>query len=341
MKLRARIVVFATVSALCIAAAGGYIVYAAGRDRALVSGDGGPVDEAALAAVLRNPYVVFRSTARDEGYGRVAVVPSSAPNGRRVFTHLACDRVDAAGSRGACLSVDNALGGTTVTIFDDRFRSMHELSAPGVPSRTRVAPDGSVAGYTSFVSGHSYAQGGFSTRTVIVDTETGEEYGNLERFQTFRDGEDFDAPDFNFWGLTFTDEPDRFYATLGTGGETYLVEGDVSARRMDVVARGVECPSLSPDGTRIAFKQRVDSGFGPVRWNIAVMDLASGEVRPLAEDRNVDDQVAWLDDSRVMYGLPRDETRSPVTDVWTLPADGSGEPTRLIEGAWSPRVVAP
>jgi hypothetical protein len=125
------------------------------------------------------------------------------------------------------LSVDNALGGTTVTIFDDRFRSIHEISAPGVPSRTRVAPDGSVAGYTSFVSGHSYAQGAFSTRTVIVETDTGEEFGNLERFQTLRDGEAFDAPDFNFWGLTFTDDPNRFYATLGTGGETYLVEGVV------------------------------------------------------------------------------------------------------------------
>jgi dipeptidyl aminopeptidase/acylaminoacyl peptidase len=340
MRLRARIIVFSVLAASCIAAAGGYMVYAAGRDAALVSG-GGPVDEAGLAFVVREPYIVFRSTARNDGYGRVAVARFSDPTGRRVFTDLACDRVDMAGSMGSCLSVDNALGGTTVTIFDERFREVRELSAPGVPSRTRVSPDGSAAGYTSFVSGHSYAQGAFSTRTVIVDTASGDESGNLERFETFRDGERFDAPDFNFWGVTFTNDPDRFYATLGTGGETYLVEGDVPARRMEVVATGVECPSLSPDGTRIVFKKRLDTGFGPVRWGVAVMDLASGEVTELAEERNVDDQVAWLDDSTVMYGLPRDETRSPVTDVWSLAADGTGEPALLLEGAWSPRVVVP
>jgi Tol biopolymer transport system component len=109
---------------------------------------------------------------------------------------------------------------------------------------------------------------------------------------------------------------------------------------MTVIREGIECPSLSPDGTRIAFKQRSDGGFGPVTWRLAVLDLGTGAVTPLAETRNVDDQAAWLDDDTVMYGLSRTEG-SAVTDVWAVPADGTGAPLVLIEGAWSPRVVVP
>ena len=67
---------------------------------------------------------------------------------------------------------------------------------------------------------------------------------------------------------------------------------------------GVECPSLSPDGTRIAFKKRNPGTV--VTWGISVLDLATLEDHPLAETRNVDDQVEWLDDQTVIYGLPQD-----------------------------------
>ena len=59
----------------------------------------------------------------------------------------------------------------------------------------------------------------------------------------------------------------------------------------------------------------------------------------LAETRNVDDQVAWLDDDTVMYGLDDADSFSPRTDVYTVPADGSGEPALLVEAAWSPVLV--
>ena len=45
----------------------------------------------------------------------------------------------------------------------------------------------------------------------------------------------------------------------------------------------------------------------------------------------MDDQVEWLDDERILYG--RDGS------IWVVPADGSGHPERLIEGADSPAVV--
>ena len=48
--------------------------------------------------------------------------------------------------------------------------------------------------------------------------------------------------DFNFWGVTFARDGNRFYATLGTGGKTYLVEGDVAARQAARPARERRVP---------------------------------------------------------------------------------------------------
>jgi Tol biopolymer transport system component len=89
----------------------------------------------------------------------------------------------------------------------------------------------------------------------------------------------------------------------------------------------VECPSLSPDGKRLAFKKRVDA----VSWRLAVLDLATMTETLLAETASIDDQAAWLDDETVMYAKG--------SDVWTTPADGSGNPHLLIAGASSPSIL--
>jgi len=139
--------------------------------------------------------------------------------------------------------------------------------------------------------------------------------------------------------VTFADD-DTFYATVGTGGETYLVRGDLAERTLTSVAEHVECPSLSPDGTRIAFKQASERG-GQTWWTPAVLDLATGKRTVLrAEDRNVDDQIAWLNDHTVLYGLARDDEVG-VTDVWSLGTDGRTRPELFIQQAWSPTVVRP
>jgi hypothetical protein len=60
-------------------------------------------------------------------------------------------------------------------------------------------------------------------------------------------------------------------------------------------------------------------------WRLHVLDLASGRETALAETRSVDDQVEWLDDERIMYGL--------AGDVWVVPADGGGKPRVYIPDA--------
>jgi hypothetical protein len=98
-----------------------------------------------------------------------------------------------------------------------------------------------------------------------------------------------------------------------------------------VIRENVECPALSPDNTRIAFKKRVDSANGP--WRFTVLNLKTMRETPLAESRSVDDQAAWLDNDRVLYGYKN--------AIWTVPADGSGHPRLYQPDALSPTVVRP
>ena len=301
------------------------------------SGAGGPaapdVDDHRAGRAL-----LFRHTGLDESFG-VASVERLAGGGRRA-TPLRCDRVDFAGERGVCLTTDRFYTTHAIMVFDGAFEPLHRLPLHGVPSRVRLAPDGRLAAVTVFVSGHSYLDEGFSTETSIVDTYSGERLiANLEELRVYRYGAPFRAVDFNFWGVTFAADGDRFYATLGTGGTTHLVEGRVSTRRADVVVEGVECPSLSPDQRRIVFKKRLPLAAG-LGWRLHVMDLRSGAVTPLAERRSVDDQAEWLDDSTILYALPDASAPTPmVTDVWRVPADGGGAPALLLEGASSPAVL--
>lgn len=65
------------------------------------------------------------------------------------------------------------------------------------------------------------------------------------------------------------------------------------------------------------------------------MDLGTLRDHALAEKRSVDDQAAWLDDRTLAYGLPTDGAADS-TDLWTVPADGSGAPRLLAPGASSP-----
>ncbi|MFJ9413740.1 TolB family protein [Streptomyces sp. NPDC101227] len=266
---------------------------------------------------------------RDE----IATVPADRPDGPRTVSGVKCLRFHAAAGTGICLqAVHHALDDTyRAVVLDSHLRERHHFPAAGIPTRARVAPSGHLVAWTVFVSGDSYAGTKFSTRTAIVDTRTWSIDDNLESFAVTKDGRPYRASDINIWGVTFADD-NRFYATLATGGQTYLVRGDVAARTLTTLHRNVECPSLSPDGTRIAYKKRVPGASPDAPWRLYVLDLRDMTETATAERRNIDDQALWADGSTLVYALSGDYG----SDLWTVPADGRGTARRLMVSALAP-----
>ena len=150
----------------------------------------------------------------------------------------------------------------------------------------------------------------------------------------------FKAADFNFWGVTFAQDSETFYATLGTGQEQLLIKGSVRERKATVLRAGVECPALSPDGKRLGFKRRLIEN-GVLSWRIATLDLESLTDRLVpGELHSVDDQVEWLDANQLLYGVSDDEGGLGGTSVWNVNVD-SGPAAVWLRGAYSPSVSLP
>lgn len=333
---------FALLSIFCMVLSVAYVTRTTLRARAAegqATAERGSIS--LLAAPPTGPRLMVRDTSLGDSYGKLALAPLAAPDGPRFASPLDCERVYFAAGRGICLSADRGILTTYhAVLFGADLRPVRTLDLSGIPSRARISPDGRFASMTVFVTGHGYDSIGFSTRTTIVDAASGDIVLDLEDLTVRREGAVFKAADFNFWGVTFAQDSNRFYATLATDGRTYLVEGDLAGREARVIYEGLECPSLSPDNTRVAFKKQIGTD-GRSLWQLRVLDLATLTETPLAaETRNVDDQAEWLDDQHVLYGLPDDVgPATGVSNIWVLNADGSGEPRRLMAGAVSPAVI--
>ncbi|WP_225642488.1 TolB family protein [Streptomyces werraensis] len=267
--------------------------------------------------------------------GLLSSVARQNPSGPREVGSQRCERQYAAADTVACLTPTGSLKGPKLLVFDRRLRQRQSVQLSGIPNRLRVSASGRMVSWTVFVGGDSYAGGSFSTRTGILDTMGGLQLMTLESFAITREDHPYRAADVNFWGVTFATDDNRFYATMATDGRRYLVEGDLAARTVRTLAENVECPSLSPDGTRIAFKQAVD-GDPAKGWRPAVLDLSTLRVTRLAEDRNMDDQAIWLDHHTIAYALQRSDG---INDVWALPVDGSGDAKLLVPDANSPALL--
>jgi hypothetical protein len=324
--VRTRILIAVAGVLVLAGAAVAYVGFASAR--------GHDVAATGVVSLSPGPRLLFRSTA-DTDRGHVATVSAVDPAGPRTVSPLSCARVYAAGGTGLCLRQDGDLTTYQLVQLDAQLASKREIPLVGLPNRARVSASGRMLAWTVFVTGDSYNGGLFSTRAGILDTATGDLAGTLEDFAVTLDGKPYQAADLNFWGVTFARDDRHFYATMSTAGHRYLVAGDFAAHTVTALRENVECPSLSPDGTRVAFKSAVDGD--PARgWRLSVLDLAGSRVTPLAETRSVDDQPAWLDDHTIGYGVPRGPGHA---DVWSVPADGSGTPRLLVPEAESPAAL--
>ncbi len=324
-----RLRAFVALALACLLAGGAYVAWAATRDQAAEPPPGAADTRLPESGNGAGPTVVFQHVGRDQAYAHVAV---GSPGGERKFTSLVCERTHFTRGTGLCLKSRQAIAQQKydAMIVDKDFKVRHKISLPGLLNRARVSPDGRYGAATGFVVGHSYADDDSSTHTAIIDMANGKKVADLEDFEVSRDGGVVRADDRNFWGVTFSgNDSDRFYATMRTGGQTYLIEGSVKGRRAKTLHENVECPSLSPDETRIAYKKRVDASG--VFWRFHVLDLETMKETPLAETRPIDDQAEWLDDDTVIYGLD--------THVWSVPAAGGGSPAKLLPDALSPAVL--
>ncbi|ALG11966.1 TolB family protein [Kibdelosporangium phytohabitans] len=259
--------------------------------------------------------------------GELVYVDASGRAREAERTGPSCQRVDVAAGTLVCLRVTAVPMQSELLVLDARGERLR-LTEWGTPSRARVAPTGRLVAWTVFRAGDSYigGVGTFSTTAGIYDLVNGKHYGSLEDFSLLVDGRPHTADDVNYWGVTFTRDDRTFYATAASGGKTWLVRGSLDTRTLTSLRENVECPSLSPDGTRIAYKFRTGE-----RWRLHVLDLASGGDVALAETEHVDDQPQWLDDATVAY------TRGQA--VFKVPASGAGRPEVVRQNASSPAVV--
>lgn len=295
---------------------------------------------ASLAGLLARPHLLVLDTTEGNSFERLEVADANNPTGPRALTPLECWRVDERAGRGICLTGDRVQATQAVTVFDNTFKVLFTIPVEGTPSRTRVAPNGQIGAATTFVAGDAYNVDNFSTHTVLVDLSSGRIIADLEHFTITKGGHAFHPIDENFWGVTFAADSDTFYATMRTGSHYYLIRGHARTRRGEILRDGVECPSISPDGTLLVYKSRIDHGFDPATWELHVLVLANLADHPLAETRNVDDQAAWADNTHVVYGIASTLPGNGTTDTWTVPADGTGTPTLLVPAGESP-VPAP
>lgn len=286
-----------------------------------------------LATPPKAPYLIVQSTRSDASFGKLLLVPADAPDGPAFEASLSCNRVAFAESRGVCLVTEEQDSSVHYAyVFNEQFERLHKIRLAGVPSRARVSPDGRLAAVS--VSEHTDHNPlvDFIARTIIIDTDTGTST-DLRDFRYTQDGRLSRVGDIGIWGLTFAADSNRFFATLQIRKTNYLVEGDVGKRTVRVLRAGIECPSLSPDNTRIVYKRRV---LVDDDARLRLYDLQKGtDVAIETERRSIVDQVDWLDNDRVMYHL----TGAQGADVWSVRVDGTETPKLLRTYAYSPAVV--
>ena len=122
-------------------------------------------------------------------------------------------------------------------------------------------------------------------------------------------------------------------------GDIWIMGADGSAPHPLIALPGDErYPSLSPDGTRLAFTTHPTADD----VEIAVADLAGGGVTTITDNAVFDSSPSWSPDGRRIAFERGPAGDDPGNDVWSMAADGTDQrqlttSAGLDEGpAWSP-----
>ncbi|HEY0508916.1 MAG TPA: hypothetical protein VGD12_12690 [Blastococcus sp.] len=341
-----RTTAFVAVVLLCLGAITTFLLVQRSQDDAAADAAAGreaATSRLSVEDVLEVPHFVVRSTEPGPSHGKIALIPLDDPAGPRAIVDVSCDRISASPAGAICLQeVTGMLTSYRAVFLDERMRETGAAEVGGIPSRARMSAGGSYSASSVFVTGHAYTDAQFSTETVLTDLTTGTSLGDLETWRTVQDGVEFTAVDRNYWGVSFIGDGPAFYATLGTGDRIRLVKGDVRTRTLEVVGAEGGCPSVSPDGGTVVYKELDPESRNEhfVAAELVGGDLDGAAAAPLEEGRLVDDQVAWLDEETVLYAVGRGVASSVEFDIWSSPT-GGGAASLLVPDAASPSVVIP
>ena len=150
---RVRKIGFAVIAILCVVASVGYVYNAAFRDQVrrtgpLTGGFGAGGNE----LVLDDTVVLFENRTGNAEMGQVVAVRKGGNGWPRHLLPLRCLRLHFAAGNGICLAEDPDLpSGFAAYLFDASFAGNVKIALNGIPSRTRVSPDGRYGASTVFV----------------------------------------------------------------------------------------------------------------------------------------------------------------------------------------------
>jgi dipeptidyl aminopeptidase/acylaminoacyl peptidase len=162
------------------------------------------------------------------------------------------------------------------------------------------------------------------------DVTPGENDG-IPTSSTFSEGDEFAfSPDGRSLAFTAPPMPTRTQA-WSTNHDIFLVNLATGEKRQLTTNSAADCtPQFSPDGKYLAYRAQARAGFEADRWQLTLLDFATGQSRSLTTDF---DRSAggyeWSPDGARIYFSTADNGG---TTLWSVPANGSVAPERVVAG---------